>query len=68
MQAGRILGIIDKNELTELMEKVHIDIFGMTIKEREQKKLELSQQLEDDNYAGLDVPTFIRDQLKKKWK
>lgn len=66
MHAGRVLDIVDDAELTELMEKVHSGIFGMTIKEREQKKLELAQQLEDDDYEMLDVPTFIRDQLKKK--
>ena len=66
MQAGRVLGIVNEAELTELMEKTHKDVFAMTIAEREQKKLELEKQLEKDNYAYLDVPTFVRDMLKKQ--
>ena len=66
MQAGRVLGIVNELELNELMEKVHIDVFGMTIKEREKKKLEMQKQLEESDFAELDIPTFVRDMLKKQ--
>jgi hypothetical protein len=61
MQAGRILGLVNEEELTKLMEKLHFEIFEMTIKEREQKKLELNQKIQEDDYEMLDVPTFIRN-------
>ncbi len=66
MQAGRILGIINEAELTELMEKAHKNVFAMSIAEREQEKLELEKQLEKDDYVYLDIPTFARDMMKRK--
>jgi len=66
MQAGRVLGLVDETELTKLMEQTHINVFGMTIKEREQKKAELAQQLEDNDYKMFDVATYIRNELKKR--
>ena len=66
MQAGRVLGIVDESELKELMEKVHLDVFGMTITEREKIKIEMQKQLEESDFAELDVPTFVRDMIKKK--
>ena len=62
MQAGRVLGIVNETELKELMEQAHIDVFGMTIKERELKKAKLAEQvLKDTDYKLLDIPAFLRE-------
>ena len=61
MQCGRVLGMVNETDLTQLMEKIHKEIFNMTISERKAEKLKLTKQMEVDGYKNLDIPAFLRD-------
>lgn len=58
MFAGTRLGLTDKQELNELMEKAHFSVFGLTITERRLKSLKNEQ--EEIDWSFYDTPITQR--------
>ena len=59
MRAGVFMGVVNNVELSDLMEKIHLEVVGMTIQERVAKhKEKWSRELVD--YSDFDIPTFER--------
>src|SRR5690554_4882176 len=50
MYAGQQLGLVNKKELESLMEKVHFEVFGMSIAQRRLQKLKGEAQEVDWSY------------------
>ena len=61
MKAGVVLGISTNSELQQLIEAVHFDIFGQTIKEREQARTSVWKEEEID-YNQYEISPLLRDQ------
>lgn len=59
IQAGSYLGLASKDELQSLMEKVHYEIFGKTIKERQSEQA-TAWVPENTDYSQYDQPTYER--------
>jgi len=59
MSAGVFMGHVTNAELAELMDKVHVNIFGKTIGQRK-AELPGSWQEEVIDYSQYDQPTFER--------
>ncbi|MCP3869860.1 MAG: hypothetical protein GY703_17560 [Gammaproteobacteria bacterium] len=59
MQAGVFLGIANNSELKKLMESVHLEVTGMTIKERTTKQKQRWKDLKTD-YDQYDSPAYKR--------
>ena len=55
MHAATLIGLVDMEELQEIIDKAHMDAFGKTLEER--KVLIKSAHLPED---VLDIPTFRR--------
>ena len=55
MHAGILIGLVEMEELQEVIDTAHMDAFGKTLEER--KALIRSAQLSED---VLDIPTFHR--------
>ncbi len=64
MQCGRVMGIVGDSDLNNLMEKVHKEIFNMSIAERKAEKLKLHQQMQDNEYKDLNIPAFLRERQR----
>lgn len=61
IHAGELLEICSRQEVQQLMEKTHIDVFGISIAERKPSELTLRQQaLKLGNYDYFDEPAFNR--------
>ena len=62
MRAGIFLGIASNEEMSELMDACHLDVFGKTI---EQRKVELSARWQEESidYSHYDQPAFERKGL-----
>ncbi|WOX07085.1 hypothetical protein [Microbulbifer pacificus] len=59
MQAGIFLGLSSKAELAQLMEDIHVDIFGKTIAERK-AQAPLSWVFEEVDYSHYESPAYER--------
>ncbi|WP_066959380.1 hypothetical protein [Microbulbifer sp. Q7] len=59
MQAGIFLGLSSKAELAELMEGIHLEVFGKTIAERK-AEAPSSWVFEEVDYALYETPTYQR--------
>ncbi|WP_299597443.1 hypothetical protein [uncultured Microbulbifer sp.] len=59
MQAGVFFGFSSKNELAEMIENIHIDVFGKTIAERK-AEAPASWIFEEVDYSQYDSPTYER--------
>lgn len=64
MFAGTRLGLTDKNELNTLMEKVHFNVFGLSITERRLKSLKNEQ--EEVDWSFYDIPITQRNDKQGK--
>jgi hypothetical protein len=59
MRAGVFMGVVNNVELSDLMEKIHLVVVGMTIQERVAKhKEKWNRELVD--YSDFDMSTFER--------
>lgn len=63
LTAARILNAVYQKELTDYMERVHFDIFHMTIAERK-KSFEEKPDLSEDE---IEIPTFKRKGIRLKF-
>jgi hypothetical protein len=59
MQAGVFIGLVSNAELSELMESVHINVYGQTIAGR-REACSTSWQNEAIDYSQYDQPAYIR--------
>ena len=59
MRAGVFMGVVTNVELSDLMEKIHLEVVGMTIQERIAKLKEKWSE-ESVDYSDFDIPTFER--------
>jgi len=59
MRAGVFLGIVTNPELAQLMERVHHDVTGMTIKERMATNRGNNKDEEID-YSQYESPAYLR--------
>lgn len=59
IQADSFLGLASKDELQSLIERVHYDIFGKTLKERQFEQA-TSWVPENIDYSQYDQPTYER--------
>ena len=59
MRAGVFMGVMTNVELSDLMEKIHLEVVGMTIQERIAKHKEKWSE-ESVDYSDFDIPTFER--------
>ena len=59
MQAGVFLGLVNRSELSGLMENTHLRIFGQTIAERRATDA-MSWSDERIDYSGYDSPSYTR--------
>jgi len=60
MQAGAFLGLAPSEELKFLMNRVHVDVFGKTIQERESEQ-STPQIPESIDYSQYEQPAYERD-------
>lgn len=63
LKAARTLNAVYQKELTDYVERIHHDIFQMTIEER-RKSLPVQSDLSEDE---LEIPTFKRKGIKLKF-
>ncbi|AQQ66522.1 hypothetical protein Mag101_01815 [Microbulbifer agarilyticus] len=61
MQAGIYLGINSKTELAQLMEEIHIEVFGKTIAEHKAEAPN-AWVFEEIDYRQFDTPAYERNQ------
>ena len=61
MQAGAFLGLAASDELKSLMNQVHVDVFGKTIRER-QSEQSTPQVPENIDYSKYEQPAYERGQ------
>ena len=59
IRAGVFMGVVTNVEMSDLMEKIHLEVVGMTIKERIARHREKWQEDLVD-YSDFDIPTFAR--------
>ena len=59
MQAGIVIGIASKKELQDVIDKEHMDIFGITIKQR-RAELKLEKKESEIDWDIYDTPTIHR--------
>ena len=63
IHAGELLQLCTRDELNQLMEKVHQQVFGCSIAERIPKKQQLRQRaLQLGDYQYFDEPALYRQQ------
>ena len=61
LTAARVLHAVYQKELNECAEKIHFEIFNMTIEERKKTSpIELSEE-------ELDIPTYMRKGIRLKF-
>ena len=61
MQAGEFLQIVTKEELTDIMEKTHIKVFGETFEQRKKRLVDRHQwPKEVVDYREFETPTYGR--------
>ncbi len=60
MMAARALGDVSYDELQEVIEKIHLEVFGRTIEER--RRSELDELSQDD--ASLAIPAYVRQGIE----
>ena len=60
IQAGSFLGLASKSELQSLMERVHLDVFGKSIEERQSDQSALWNS-ETKDYSEYEAPAYERD-------
>ena len=59
IRASVFMGVVTNVEMSDLMEKIHLEVVGMTIKQRiAQHKKKWSEESVD--YSDFDIPTFAR--------
>lgn len=59
IQAGVFLGVVEKSEMAELMERIHFAVFGKSIADRKAERSTLWSD-ETFDYSQFDSPTFER--------
>ena len=59
MRAGVFMGVMTNVELSDLMEKIYLEVVGMTIQERIANHKEKWSE-ESVDYSDFDIPTFER--------
>ena len=59
MQAGVFIGLVSNAELSELMEAVHMNVYGQTIAER-RAACSTGWQNESIDYSQYDQPAYVR--------
>jgi hypothetical protein len=60
MQAGVFLDLTSNDELSSIMEQKHVEVFGMSISERESEMQEGWKGVKKMDYSYFDKPTFER--------
>ncbi|AWB68461.1 hypothetical protein C2869_19540 [Saccharobesus litoralis] len=58
--AGQFMGLISANEGQAIIEKAHMDVFGVTVAERKDKKAKLRKAIEEGDDAYFDMPAILR--------
>ena len=61
IEAGLLADIIDKQELQDIIDQQHIDVFGITRQER-RKEMKSRSQAVPENWDIYDTPTINRRQ------
>ena len=59
IQAGVVIGIADRKELQDIIDKEHLDIFGITRKQR-RAELKLEKRESEIDWDIYDTPTIHR--------
>lgn len=62
MRAGELLAIVSRAQALELMEKTHLEVFGVTVEQRAQRKqtlIDIKASISDDFF---DIPAIQRRQ------
>lgn len=65
MQAGVFMGLCNNQELSTLMEELHLVIFGKSISERQQES-PLDWRYERIDYSPFDEPAFTRNATSRR--
>lgn len=61
IHAGELLQLCSRQQVQQLMEKVHIEVFGLSIAERTPSaQVRRQQALQLDDYAYFEEPAFNR--------
>ena len=65
MRAGTFLGLVSQQDLSQLMDSIHYEVFGESIASRTKKQ---KQQWSNDtvNYSQFDLPAYERSVKSKK--
>lgn len=55
LQAARLLGVMDSDEVTQLIEREHFNVFGETVQERKKRKKSLAElkEVSPDDYFSI---------------
>ena len=60
LYAGELLGLTDKNELQQLMEQAHLEVFGYALSERLDYQQQRKAALADEQFQYFDEPAISR--------
>ena len=60
MEAGKAMNIITHKEGMELMDKVHIQVFGETMNERKANNGRIRQAIEMNDFDYIEIPAINR--------
>lgn len=62
LRAGELLGVVSRAQAFELMERTHLEVFGVTAEQRAQRKqtlIDIKASMSDDFF---DIPAIQRKQ------
>lgn len=65
IQAGKVLGLLSEHDAIDLMEKAHIDVYGLTIAERKAKSMNLREAIERGDDDFINIPAYERNKPTK---
>jgi len=60
IQAGELLSVINREQSAQIMENVHLQVFGETISERKSKKEAFKEALKSRDDSYFDIPAYER--------
>jgi len=61
IQAGKVMGLITNDEVQEIMDKAHFEVFDETIESRRAKKTSLKEAIARGDDYFVNIPAYERN-------
>lgn len=61
IQAGKVMGLISNDEVKNIMDKAHFDVFGESIESRKSKKTSLKEAIARGDDDFINIPAYERN-------